>query len=144
MVLTDLQMQSLHIIFFSFKMEQNFESGTILPSECDKKSERDGSYLSCLQRLINLLLKKETNLDCTNEKLLELLKPTRYKPISVEQMAEDTKFTKEEVKTLYRAFKQECPTAILDEETFRDVFAKLYPLGESSKYAKLVFNSIDR
>ena len=113
------------------------ESGTIPPPE-------RGNYLNCLQRLINHLLKKETHLDCTNEKLLELLKPTRYKPVSVEQMAENTKFSKEEVKTLYRAFKQECPTAILDEDTFKEVFAKLYPLGESSKYAKLVFNTIDR
>lgn len=113
------------------------ESGTISPPE-------RGTSLNCLQRLINHLLKKESHLDCTNEKLLELLKPTRYKPVSVEQMAENTKFSKEEVKTLYRAFKQECPTAILDEDTFKEVFAKLYPLGESSKYAKLVFNTIDR
>jgi len=56
-----------------------------------------------------------------NEKLLELLKPTRYKPDTVEQMALETKFTKEEVKSLYRAFKQECPTGISDEETFKDV-----------------------
>ena len=44
----------------------------------------------------------------------------------------------------YRAFKQECPTAILDEETFKEVYQKIFPLGESSKYAKLVFNTIDR
>lgn len=59
-------------------------------------------------------------------------------------MALDTKFSKEEVKSLYRAFKQECPTAILDEETFKEVYQKIFPLGESSKYAKLVFNTIDR
>ena len=56
----------------------------------------------------------------------------------------DTNFTKEEVKSLYRAFKQECLTAILDEDTFKEVYQKIFPLGDSSKYAKLVFNTIDR
>ena len=56
----------------------------------------------------------------------------------------DTNCTKEEVKSLYRAFKQECPTAILDEDTFKEVYQKIFPLGDSSKYAKLVFNTIDR
>lgn len=131
-------------LYFSFKMEQSCESGTILPSSDGHKKPEKANYQSCLQRLINLFLKKETHLDCTNEKLLELLKPTRYKPVSVDQMALDTKFSKEEVKSLYRAFKQECPTAILDEETFKEVYQKIFPLGESSKYAKLVFNTIDR
>ena len=72
------------------------------------------------------------------------LRPTRYKPVTVDQMARDTHFTRDEVKSLYRAFKQECPTAILDEETFKEVYQKIFPLGESSKYAKLVFSTIDR
>ena len=68
----------------------------------------------------------------------------RYKPDTVDTVARETQFSKEEVKCLYRAFKQECPTAILDEETFKEVYQKIFPLGESSKYAKLVFNTIDR
>ena len=102
--------------------------------------------LSCLDRIFKIVFKKKPMIDINikNEKLLELLKPTRYKPDTVEQMALETKFTKEEVKSLYRAFKQECPTGISDEETFKDVYQKIFPLGESSKYAHLVFNSIDR
>ena len=53
-------------------------------------------------------------------------------------------FSKEEVKALYRAFKQECPSGISDEETFREVYQKIFPLGDSSKYAGLVFRSIDQ
>ena len=34
-------------------------------------------------------------------------------------MAEETKFTKAEVKFMYRAFKTECPNGIIDEETFK-------------------------
>ena len=102
--------------------------------------------LTCLERMFQIMFKKKPMIDINikNEKLLELLKPTRYKPDTVEQMALETKFSKEEVKSLYRAFKQECPTGISDEETFKDVYQKIFPLGESSKYAHLVFNSIDR
>ncbi len=49
-----------------------------------------------------------------------------------------------EVRRLYRAFKQECPTGIVDEETFKEVYDKIFPLGDSSHYAHLVFLSIDR
>ncbi len=49
-----------------------------------------------------------------------------------------------EVRHLYRAFKQECPNGIVDEETFKEVYDKIFPLGDSSHYAHLVFLSIDR
>ena len=48
------------------------------------------------------------------------------------------------MKALYRAFKQECPSGISDEETFKEVYQKIFPLGDSSKYAGLVFKSIDQ
>ena len=64
-----------------------------------------------MERIYNVMFnKKPLSSRRNNERLLELLKPTRYKPDNVEQMARETKFTKEEVKCLYRAFKQECPT----------------------------------
>ena len=58
-------------------------------------------------------------------------------------MAEETQYSQTEVKSLYRAFKQECPTGICIEETFKEIYRKLFPLGDSSKYARLVFRSID-
>jgi len=75
---------------------------------------------------------------------MDILQPSRYKPSDLEQMAEDTKFTKDEVRHLYRAFKQECPNGIVDEETFKDVYEKIFPLGDASQYAHLVFTAIDR
>ena len=75
---------------------------------------------------------------------LDNLQPSRYKPNDLEQMAKDTRFTKEEVRYLYRAFKQECPNGIVDEETFKDVYEKIFPLGDASHYAHLVFAAIDR
>ena len=49
-----------------------------------------------------------------------------------------------EVRSLYRAFKQECPNGIVDEDTFKEVYDKIFPLGDSSHYAHLVFAAIDR
>ena len=45
---------------------------------------------------------------------------------------------------MYRTFKQECPNGISSEETFKEIYQKIFPLGDSSKYAHLVFISIDR
>ena len=100
---------------------------------------------NCLEKLFPHLHKKEPDeIKEDKEKLLELLKPVRYKPISVEQMAKETKFSVSEVKFLYRAFKQECPTGISSEETFKEIYKKIFPLGDSGKYAHLVFIAIDR
>jgi len=108
--------------------------------------------LSCLQRIALLVARRRAAVQAaqqagtvlTNERLLELLKPTRYKPQTVEQLAKETKFSKGEVKDLYRAFKGDCPTGIIDEAKFKEVYQSLFPLGESAKYAHLVFKSIDR
>lgn len=53
-------------------------------------------------------------------------------------------FSSGEVRSLYRAFKQECPNGIVDEETFKDVYEKIFPLGDATHYAHLVFLAIDR
>ena len=49
-----------------------------------------------------------------------------------------------EVRALYRSFKQECPNGIVNEETFKEVYEKIFPLGDASRYAHLVFSAIDR
>jgi len=49
-----------------------------------------------------------------------------------------------EVRSLYRAFKQECPNGIVDEETFKEVYEKIFPFGDATHYAHLVFSAIDR
>ena len=53
-------------------------------------------------------------------------------------------FVAGEVRRLYRAFKQDCPTGIVDEDTFKEVYDKIFPLGDASQYAHLVFLSIDK
>jgi len=53
-------------------------------------------------------------------------------------------FVSGEVRCLYRSFKQECPNGIVDEETFKEVYEKIFPLGDATHYAHLVFAAIDR
>ena len=57
----------------------------------------------------------------SKEKRPEAVKPVRYKPIPITRMAEETRYSVAEVKFLYRAFKQECPTGISSEEKFKDI-----------------------
>lgn len=116
--------------------------------EADAVSQDERRRSPCLERLHRLHMrmfnrqkKEPVN---TTEKVLELLQPVRYKPTSVDEMAEETKFTRAEVKFLYRAFKQECPNGIIDEETFKEVYENIFPLGDASKYASLVFKCIDK
>lgn len=45
---------------------------------------------------------------------------------------------------MYRGFKQECPTGIVNEETFKDIYAQFFPQGDSSAYAHYVFNTFDQ
>ena len=68
---------------------------------------------------------------------MELLQLVRYKPSSVEEISSETKLTKSEVKFMYRSF-------IIDEDRFKEVYENIFPFGDASKYAHLVFQSIDR
>ena len=101
---------------------------------------------SLIVRVVKKLHKKDENSErAKNAVLLELLKPVRYSPAdSVQELSKKTQFGVEEVKCWYRAFKQMCPDGISSQETFQEIFEKIFPLGDSSKYAHLVFLSIDR
>ena len=96
-----------------------------------------------VRMVLGIFQKKEPEIR-SKEAVLEMLQPSRYKPNDLEEMAKDTKYSKDEVKFLYRAFKQECPNGIIDKETFKDVYGKIFPLGDSTKYSQRVFDSIDR
>ena len=118
--------------------------GMVENQDMDKVS-RKTKDTSCLKRLKRIIFKeKEVEIMTTTEKVLELLQPVRYKPSSVEEISKETKFTESEVKFLYRSFKQECPNGIIDEDRFKEIYENIFPLGDASKYAHLVFHSMDR
>ncbi|KAG5326959.1 KCIP2 protein, partial [Acromyrmex heyeri] len=55
-----------------------------------------------------------------------------------------TGFSKDEIRKLYRAFKQLCPRGCAISSDLKPAYAKLFPLGDSARYAQIVFNNIDR
>ncbi|XP_012234555.1 neuronal calcium sensor 1-like isoform X2 [Linepithema humile] len=55
-----------------------------------------------------------------------------------------TGFSKDEIRRLYRAFKQLCPRGCATTGDFRPAYAKLFPLGDPARYAQVVFNSFDK
>lgn len=67
----------------------------------------------------------------------------RYKPEGLDTLCRNTKFSRKELQIMYRGFKQECPTGIVNEETFKDIYAQFFPQGDSSAYAHYVFNTFD-
>ncbi|XP_075251919.1 neuronal calcium sensor 1-like isoform X2 [Convolutriloba macropyga] len=81
----------------------------------------------------------------TNSLLEELeIQGVREKPQNLDALAKDSLFTKDEIKTIYRRFKQECPNGVLTEEIFRTVFQQFFPIGDTSQYAHFVYNTFKR
>jgi len=110
----------------------------------DTESATSRKHGNCISQILSGLCKRKPPVEEKSpEQVLELLQPSRYKPHDLDQMSVETKFSKTEVKFLYRAFKSECPNGIIDEDTFKDVYEKIFPMGDSSKYAQIVFKAID-
>uniref|UniRef100_A0AAQ4QQW3 Kv channel-interacting protein 4 n=1 Tax=Gasterosteus aculeatus aculeatus TaxID=481459 RepID=A0AAQ4QQW3_GASAC len=71
------------------------------------------------------------------------LSTVRHRPEGLEQLEARTRFSRKELQILYRGFKNECPSGIVNEETFKDIYAQFFPQGESSTYAHFLFNAFD-
>lgn len=67
---------------------------------------------------------------------------SRYKPEELHKLASRTKFTRKEIQLMYRGFKQECPTGMVDEDCFKHIFSQFFPQGDATNYAHYVFNTI--
>ncbi|CAG5075295.1 Similar to Kcnip1: Kv channel-interacting protein 1 (Mus musculus) [Cotesia congregata] len=68
----------------------------------------------------------------------------RHRPEELTTLAANTRFTRKEIQLIYRGFKQECPTGLVDEEGFKQIFVQFFPQGDASQYAHYVFNTIKR
>ncbi|MEE6479171.1 hypothetical protein FKM82_012167 [Ascaphus truei] len=71
------------------------------------------------------------------------LATVRHQPEGLEQLQVVTKFTKKELQSLYRGFKNECPSGLVDEETFKMIYAQFFPQGDATMYAHFLFNAFD-
>uniref|UniRef100_A0A8C4RM27 Kv channel-interacting protein 4 n=1 Tax=Erpetoichthys calabaricus TaxID=27687 RepID=A0A8C4RM27_ERPCA len=67
----------------------------------------------------------------------------RHRPEGLEQLEAQTQFTKKELQILYRGFKNECPSGIVNEETFKEIYSQFFPQGDASTYAHYLFNAFD-
>ncbi|XP_077787379.1 calsenilin isoform X2 [Podarcis muralis] len=82
------------------------------------------NLISCFVRLISGNLSSEDSSDSELE-----LSTIRHQPEGLDQLQALTKFTKKELQSLYRGFKNECPSGLVDEETFKLIYAQFFPQG---------------
>ncbi|XP_010874841.1 Kv channel interacting protein 3a, calsenilin isoform X3 [Esox lucius] len=71
------------------------------------------------------------------------LSTVRHQPEGLDQLQVQTKFTKKELQSLYRGFKNECPSGLVDEETFKTIYSQFFPQGDATTYAHFLFNAFD-
>ena len=64
-------------------------------------------------------------------------------PERPEFLENQTGFSRHEIRRFYRAFKEHCPGGVVTTSNLKPVYAKLFPLGDSRKYAQIVFNTFD-
>ncbi|XP_062870747.1 Kv channel interacting protein 3b, calsenilin [Trichomycterus rosablanca] len=72
-----------------------------------------------------------------------MLAMARHQPEGLDKLQAQTEFTRTELQSLYRGFKSECPSGLVDEDTFKVIFCKFFPQGDASKYAHFLFNAFD-
>ncbi|XP_076813395.1 A-type potassium channel modulatory protein KCNIP1-like isoform X3 [Clavelina lepadiformis] len=73
---------------------------------------------------------------------VDVEKPTlHFVPSSIERLQSITRFSRDELKTLYRNFKTECPHGIVSEEKFKSIYRGLFPTGEAEMYAHYAFHA---
>ncbi|XP_051284771.1 Kv channel-interacting protein 4 isoform X1 [Dicentrarchus labrax] len=71
------------------------------------------------------------------------LSAVRHRPEGLEQLEAQTRFSRKELQILYRGFKNECPSGVVNEETFKDIYSQFFPQGDASTYAHFLFNAFD-
>ncbi|XP_013783403.1 calsenilin-like [Limulus polyphemus] len=66
---------------------------------------------------------------------------TRYKPERLDVLCKATHFTRKEIRLMYQGFKQECPTGMVNEDSFKEIFSQFFPQGDATRYAHYVFST---
>lgn len=54
-----------------------------------------------------------------------------------------THFSRRQLQSLYRLFKQECPKGIINEEKLKTIYSRFFPYGDCTRYVRYVFRSLD-
>ncbi|KAA0723817.1 Kv channel-interacting protein 4 [Triplophysa tibetana] len=113
--------------------------------------ERNGNMSSCRKRCKREILKFAQYLfrfitgtlhaDSVEDELE--LSAVRHRPEGLEQLEAQTRFSRKELQILYRGFKNECPSGVVNEETFKDIYSQFFPQGDASTYAHFLFEAFD-
>ncbi|XP_066507199.1 calsenilin-like [Hoplias malabaricus] len=82
------------------------------------------------------------SLDDSSDGGLELY-VVRHQPEGLEELQSQTQFSRKELQSLYRGFKNECPSGLVDEETFKSIYSQFFPQGDASTYAHFLFKAFD-
>lgn len=64
-----------------------------------------------------------------------------FRPEALETLCQLTAFSRKELQVMYRSFKQEAPSGVLREETFKHIFAQFFPGADSGQYAHYVWST---
>nr|XP_032808277.1 Kv channel-interacting protein 4-like isoform X4 [Petromyzon marinus] len=112
-----------------------------------KGTRSDGRHCTIKQRLLKCIACARSNNSTNGQKSTEddlELSPMCHRPEGLEILQEQTKFNRKELQILYRGFKNECPTGLVDEEMFKQIYAQFFPQGDASTYAHYLFNAFDK
>ncbi|XP_060906629.1 Kv channel-interacting protein 2-like [Labrus mixtus] len=66
-----------------------------------------------------------------------------HRPERLDRLVQQTSFSRKELQVLYRGFKNECPSGVVNEETFKSIYSQFFPHGDSSMYAHFLFEAFD-
>ncbi|CAF2601178.1 unnamed protein product [Rotaria sp. Silwood2] len=80
----------------------------------------------------------------SNAKSATPVHPISRPTCSIMELMKKTNFSKDEIRHLYRTFKQDSPSGQVSKEHFASVFTTLFPTGECYRYAIFLFQNIDR
>ncbi|KAM7009911.1 A-type potassium channel modulatory protein KCNIP2-like [Tautogolabrus adspersus] len=109
------------------------------PSKPHKKSIK--------QRFLKLLpCYRSSSSSSVNESNLtddEDLTTVSHRPERIDRLVQQTSFSRKELQVLYRGFKNECPSGVVNEETFKSIYSQFFPHGDSSMYAHFLFEAFD-